>query len=123
MRNKYTNSPWLQERFNGTEAYLWFKARKMVLLSKPIISELDLVNMDSEHLSFHSSRLEETNGQRKCLTRKENTDNPIRTLIDLIVTQWKPENLNKKRLNITELHWSLTLIPWDNATTTFGKRL
>lgn len=123
MSNKYLNNSWLEERFNRPDAYLWFKARKMMLLSKPTTSALDLVDMDTEKLYSNSNQIEETNRQETCLRWTENTDNSVRTLIDFIVTRWKPEYLDKPRLNAREIHRNLISTPWDHITTTFGKRL
>jgi hypothetical protein len=87
MWNKYFNNPCLEERFNGNESYLWYQARKIMLLSKPIASALDLVNENPEKIYFNLSQDELMRRQQKSLPWTENTDNSVRIMIDLIVTR------------------------------------
>jgi hypothetical protein len=123
MWNKYSNNPWLEERFNGNESYLWFQARKMMLLSKPSASALDLVNENPERIYFNLSQDEPMRNQQKSLRWTENTDNSVRIMIDFIVTRWKPQYTNEKQLSFKQLHQSLISTPLESVASKFGKRI
>ncbi len=124
MWNKYPSNLWLEERFNGNESYLWFKARKMVLLSKPSASALDLVDGNQEKHYFNLNQDEPIKNQQKLLRWTENTDNSVRIMIDLIVTRWKPQHTNEEQQQgFRQLHQSLTSTPLENVASKFGKKV
>ena len=124
MRKNHSTNPWLEERFNGNESYLWFKARKMMILSKPSASALDLVDENSERISLKLvSQDEQLESQQRSLRWTENMGNSVRTMIDLIVTKWKPRYTNQNQLSLRQLHESLIPTPLDSIKRKFGKRI
>jgi hypothetical protein len=123
MQNKYSNNRWLEERLNGNESYLWYQARKIMLLSKPIASALDLVNGNSEKIYFNLSQDELMNSQQKSLRWTENADNSVRMMIDLIVTRWKPQYTYEKQVSFKQLHQSLISTPLESIASQFGKSI
>jgi hypothetical protein len=130
MMNNYSSDRWLTERFNGPEAYLWFQARKLILLSKPTTSALDLIDtdhtteLDLPEISGNSDLIqEETNTKPKHVRWTENTNNSVRILVDNIITRWNPQYLDKKSLSHRTLHNSLIDMPCKHIPRVFGKKL
>jgi hypothetical protein len=123
MWNKHSSNLWLEERFNGNESGLWFKARKMVLLSKPSASALDLVEENPEKNYFNLNHNESIKSQPRSLRWTENADNSVRTMIDLIVTRWKPHYANEEQPSFRQLHQSLISTPLEHVASKFGKTI
>jgi hypothetical protein len=128
--NNYSANQWLDERFNGPDAHLWFTARKMMLLSRPTASALDLLNMghmigqDLPNRNSHNSDSdqEKINSKPKYLRWTDNSNNSVKRLIYDIVTRWNPEYLDKTSLSHWNLHRTLIDIPCKHITSRGGAR-
>ena len=74
-----------------------------------------------EKIYFNLSQDEAMKIQQKSLRWTENTDNSVRTMIDLIITRWKPQYTNEKQLSFKQLHQSLISTPLESIASKFGK--
>lgn len=122
MSKECSENKWLTVRFNGPDAYLWFKAKKMVLLKKQNVSAIDLIGANIQEpntLIIHQTNREDF--IPKFLRWTENTDDSVRTLVDRIVTRWRTEYLHEKSLGPESLHKSLIDIPCYSIPEKFGK--
>ncbi|CAF1026767.1 unnamed protein product [Didymodactylos carnosus] len=124
---------WYQERLDGDEGDLWRQARYLFLFNKTYASVLNLFELEVDifdDLPRPIAIRKEENSRHIV----ENADQPmreqswtvevkqfVRILLDRIVTRWKPEYMNVKRISIQKLHESLTPVPLEQILSTFGK--
>ncbi|CAF1247941.1 unnamed protein product [Didymodactylos carnosus] len=124
---------WYQERLDGNEGDLWRKARYLFLFNKTFASALNLFDLEIDIFDDlpRPIAIREEENSRHII---ENADQPmreqswtaevkqfVRILLDRIVTRWKPEYMNVKRISIQKLHESLTPVPLEQIPSIFGK--
>jgi hypothetical protein len=133
----FSGNAWFKERLAGPDGYLWKKARKMFLFNHALSSALNLFKFDYKAIET-ISRPEGTVliGSRKTYldpneerehrpgqSWADDAQNSIRTLLDRIVTRWKPNYMYVRKINRDKLHRTLTPVPLQFVQTTYGKLL
>ena len=128
----YSGSAWFKERLDGPDGALWRRARKMFLFDNTVASALNLFEFD--HRAIHAiSRPEGTElviGTNTNLREDEekagrawtdDANNAIRHLLDRIVTQWRPDYLEQRRIKTSYLHRSLIPSPLRPTMCDYGQ--
>ncbi|CAF3448776.1 unnamed protein product [Rotaria sp. Silwood1] len=131
----YSGNTWFRERLDGADGRLWRKARKMFLFNHDLSSALNLFKFDYKAIKtisrpegtiLQGSRNTTLDSSQERVHRPgqswtDDAQNSIRTLLDRIVTRWKPNYMHASKINTEKLHPSLTPIPLKSVQTTYDK--
>lgn len=131
----FQENSWFKKRLIGPDGFFWKKARKMFLSNHDLASALNLFQYNYKALEIQflpegavlqcskNTKLDpgEALDYRRGQAWADDAKNSIRTLLDQIVTRWKPEYLRRPELHMRTLHKSLTLIPLQTVEKQFGE--
>ncbi|CAF3445449.1 unnamed protein product [Rotaria sp. Silwood1] len=131
----YSGNTWFRERLDGADGRLWRKARKMFLFNHDLSSALNLFKFDYKAIKtisrpegtiLQGSRNTTLDSSQERVPRPgqswtDDAQNSIRTLLDRIVTRWKPNYMYASKINTEKLHPSLTPIPLKSVQPTYDK--
>lgn len=130
----FSGNAWFKEHLDGPDGRLWRNARRMFLFNQDLSSALNLFKFDyraietisrPEGTILRGSRTTELDpndvqDSRRGRAWSDDAKNSVRTLLDRIVTLWRPKYLSARRINTARLHPTLTPLPLQYVKQTYG---
>lgn len=131
----FSGNAWFREHIDGPDGHLWRRARRMFLFNQDLASALNLFKFDYRIIETISrpdgiilrgsktteSDLNDVQDSRRGRAWNDDAKNSVRTLLDHIITRWKPQYLSARRINTARLHPTLTPLSLQYVQDTYGK--